>query len=271
MRTKHAMRASLVGGAALLVSACAPIAITGSADVDNAAFGPQKRFAVVSISAMKTFQGEKGLTQMFKDADEIPGANSQPLIDAVRPMIIRSLAKNRNMVLVPEKRVLSSRAYKAIEEDERQFKKLIFSDEINVPPGYKYLSDPKKFAQLARALNVDGVIGIHMAFAISSGKSGINISGLSVGRKAYSPTATITAMAYDREGNLIWEDSTVKLSDPADKKAIFLVDLSDVTNTDFRKMHPKAIEIGGKAVKVLLSRLDDTLAGKGTSSFQRMK
>lgn len=271
MKTRYTLRVLFVGIMALLLSACAPMVITGSADVDNDAFGPKKRFAVVSISAMKTFHGEKGITQLFKDTDEIPGANSQPLIEAVRPMIVRSLGKNRNMVLVTERQVLSNRAYKAMQEDERKISKLFFSDEVNVAPGYKYFSDPKKYAQLAKALNVDGVIGIHMGFSVTTSKGGININGLSFGRKSYSPTATITAMAYNRDGKQIWEDSTVKQAEPGDKKAIFLIDFSDATGTDFRKMHPKAIEIGGKAVDVLLVRLDDSLAGKGTSSMQSMK
>lgn len=271
MKTQYTLRALFAGSLVLLLSACAPIVITGSADVDNNAFGPKKKFAVVSISSVKTFHGEKGFTQLFKDTDEIPGADSQPLINAVKPKIVRSLKSNRNLVLVPERRVLSSRAYKSMQEDERKMSMLFFSDEINVAPGYKYFSDPKKYAQLAKELNVDGVIGIHMAFSIMTSKGGVNINGLSFGRKSYSPTATISAMAYDREGRQIWEDSTVKQAEPGDKKAIFLIDVSDVTSTDFRKMHPKAIEIGGKAVDVLLTRLDDSLSGKGTSSMQSMK
>lgn len=271
MKKQYTLRAVFVGIVAVLLSACAPMVITGSADVANDAFGPKKKFAVVSISAMKTFHGEKGFTQLFKDTDEIPGANSQPLIDSVKPTIIRSFGNNHNLVLLSEKQVLSSRAYKTMQEDERKISKLFFSDEINVPPGYKYFSNPKKYAQLAEELNVDGVIGIHMGFSITSSKGGVNINGLSFGRKSYSPIATITAMAYDRQGRQIWEDSTVKQAEPGDNKAIFLIDFSDVTSTDFRKMHPKAIEIGDKAVNVLLTRLDDSLAGKGTSSMQSMK
>ncbi len=256
---------------ALSLGACAPMVVTGGADVEKTAFGPKKRFAVVSIAAMKTFHGEKGITQLFKSTDEIPGANSQPLLDAVKPKVIKSLTADRNMVLLPEKKVLSSKAYKKMQEDPRVMKVMFMSEEINVAKNYKYLSEPAKYAQLARALNVDGVIGIHMGFSITSSKGGFSINGLSFGRKSYSPMATITAVAYDRQGKEIWKDSTVKMAEPGDKKAIFLIDLSDATSTDFTKLHPKAIEIGGQAVKVLLARLDDTLAGKGTSSIQSMK
>jgi hypothetical protein len=44
-----------------------------------------------------------------------------------------------------------------------------------------------------------------------------------------------------------------------------------MTKTNFEKLHPSAIEIGGKAVDVLLARFDDTMAGKSVSSMQSMK
>lgn len=150
-------------------------------------------------------------------------------------------------------------------------KVLFMSDEINVAKNYKYLSDPAKYAQLAKDLDVDGVIGITMGFSVTSDKGGLSINGLSFGRKAYSPMASITAIAYDRDGKVLWKDTTVKQAEPGDKKAIFLLDFTDITGTNYTKLHPKAIEIGSKAVDVLLARLDDTLAGKGTSSIQSMK
>ncbi len=256
---------------ALSLGACAPMVITGGADVQKTAFGPKKRFAVVSIASTKTITAEKGITQLFKKTDEIPGADTQPLINALKPKVIKSLSRDKNITLVSERKVLNSRAYKKMNEDERKFQVLFASDEINVAKHYKYFSNPEKYAQLARELKVDGVIGITMGFAITSDKAGLSVNGLSFGRKAYRPVATITAVAYDRNGELIWKDSTVKQAEPGDTKAIFLFDFSDMTATNYEKMHPKAIEIGGEAVEVLLSRLDDTLSGKGTSSIQSMK
>jgi hypothetical protein len=271
MKFNRLISALVVAVFVVALAACAPMTITGSADVENTSFGSDKRFAVVSIAAMKTFQGEKGITQLFKDTDEIPGANTQPLINALKPTIIKSLESDKNINLVSERKVLGSEAYKKLKEDERKMEVLFMSDEINVAKSYKYVSGPQKYAQLARDLNVDGVIGIHMTFTVASSKGGLSINGLSFGRKSYSPTAAITAVAYDQQGNVIWEDSTVKEAEPSDKKAIFLIDFTDITNTNFTKMHPKAIEIGGKAVEVLLARLDDTINGKGTSFVQSVK
>lgn len=269
--TNKPLATLILGLTALLVSACSPMVITGETDVEKTAFGSKKRFAVVSISATKDFEGEKGFTQMFQDNDEIPGANSQPLIDAVKPQIIKKLGINRNIHLIPESAVLRSKAYKNIKEDERKISVLFSTRDVNVAKGYKYINTQEKMASLAKSLNVDGVIAIGMTFNVVTSKGGASIMGFSFGSKSYSPAASASVVAYDRSGREIWNDSTMKLAEPGDKKAIFLLDFSDVTSTNFKKMHPKAIEIGNKAVDVLLARLDDTLSGKGTSSFQSMK
>lgn len=256
---------------AMAVSSCAPRVITGSPDVEKNAFGAKKRFAVVTIASIKTFKGEQGLTQMFQSNDNIPGLNTQPLINAVRPKIVSSLRSSRHFTLLPESVVFSSRAYRNIKEDERVMKALIFSEDVNVARGYKYISDEQKFTQLARQLGVDGVIGVTMHFSVSSGKGSLSINGLSAGRKSYSAMASITAIAYNRDGNIIWKDSTIKEAEPGDKKAIVLLDTTNFSKTNFEKLHPSAIDIGSKAVDVLLTRFDDTMAGKSGSSIQSVK
>ena len=271
MRDLQIFKSGIAVVLVLLLSACAPITITGSADVDKTAFGAKKRFAVVSIASMKDFYGEKGLTQMFKSTDEIPGANTQPLIDTLAPGIVSTLDKSGNFILVPEQEVLSSEAYRNVAEDEKVTKVLFMSKDLNVARNYKYISEPQKYAKLARQLDVDGVIGITTNFSLTAGKSFINISGLSLGKKSYSVMAASSATAYDREGNVIWKDSTVKQAEPGDTKAIILLDFTDLTGTNFEKLHPSAITIGGKAIDVLLTRFDDTIAGNKVSGIQFMK
>lgn len=142
---------------------------------------------------------------------------------------------------------------------------------INAANRYKYISDEKKFAKLAKDLGVDGVIGITMNFSVSSGGGSVNVMGLSLGKKNYSAIATISAVAYNKNGTVVWKDSTMKEAEPGDTKAIILIDTSNMTDTNFETLHPSAIEIGGKAVDVLLARFDDTMAGKETSMFQSVK
>lgn len=255
----------------LLASGCATVAITGSADVDKNAFGAKKKFAVVSIAALKTFRGEQGLAQMFKSNANIPGVNTQPIINKLHPRIISALGKSKNFTLLPENTVLASKPYKNLTEDEKTMKILFLSEEVNAANNYKYISDKQKFAQLAGDLGVDGVIGITMNFSVSTGGGKLSVMGLSLGKKSYSAMASASAIAYNKDGDVIWKDSTLKEAEPGDAKAIVIIDASSMTDTAFEKLHPSAIEIGGKAVDVLLARFDDTIAGKKTSIMQSVK
>jgi hypothetical protein len=250
---------------------CAPVAITGKAKVQQDSFGAKKQFAVVTIASVKDFHGEKGITQMFKKTDDIPGANTQPILDQLSPKIIKTLEKSEHFKLVPESKVLASKAYKRINEDERTQKVLIKNIDLNVAKNYKYVSTPEKLAELARDLNVDGVITVVMNFSITSGKSWLSVAGLTVGKKEYSVIASISALAYDQDGELIWKDTAIKQAEPGDKKAIVLLDFTDLTKTNFTKLHPSAITIGNKAVDVLLARFSSTMEGEKVSIFQKMK
>lgn len=255
----------------LVISGCATRTITGSADVDKNSFGAKKKFAVVSIVSMKTFQGEQGMMQLFKSNDNIPGVNTQPIIDKLRPKIIEALGKSKHFRLLSEKTVLSNKAYKNLEEDERVMKVLFMSEAINVADNYKYVSDEKKYAKLAGDLGVDGVIGITASFSVSSGGGKLNVMGLELGKKSYSAMASVSAVAYNKEGTVIWKDTTMKEAEPGDKKAIVLIDTTGMSDTNFEKLHPSAVEIGEKAMDVLLARLDDTLAGREVSKIQSVK
>ncbi|HEX2531983.1 MAG TPA: hypothetical protein VHK70_11035 [Burkholderiaceae bacterium] len=254
-----------------MISGCAPMTITGAADVDKGAFGTKKKFAVVSIASLKTFQGEKGLFQMFKSTDEIQGADTQPIVDKLKPKIISAFGNSKHFTLMPESTVLSSRAYRSFSEDERIVKVLFMSEPINVANRYKYISDEQKYAKLAKDLGVDGVIGVTLNFGVSTGGGALSINGLSLGQKSYSSMASISAVAYNKNGKVIWKDSTVKQAEPGDKSAIILIDTSHLSGTNFEKLHPSAVEIGGKAVDVLLARFDDTIAGKSVSRIQSVK
>jgi len=271
MRTIKVYSLTLTVIIGLLLSGCAPMTITGAADVDKKSFGAKKKFAVVSIASMKTFRGEQGLGQMFTNNDNIPGMNTQPIINKLDQKIIRTLGSSKYFSLLPENTVLASKAYRTLPEDERVMKILFTSETMNVANNYKYVSDEKKYAKLANDLGVDGVIGITMNFTVSSGGGKLNVMGLSLGKKSYSAMASITAIAYNKNGEVVWKDSTMKEAEPDDTKAIILIDTSSITDTNFEKLHPGAIEIGGKAVEVLLARFEDTMAGKEVSSFQSVK
>ncbi len=271
MKRCRAITGFLVLSLGLVLAGCAPTALTGRATVQQDAFTKKKTFAVVTISAAKEFHAEKGMSQMFKSVDEIPGANTQPIIDKLTPDIRKKFAKTKYFTSMPKSRIVSSKAYKNIQEDERIQKVLFMKIPINVASGYKYISDPQKMAKLARDLNVDGVIGVFMNFSIMTMKSGVYVGPITLGKKEYASTATVSVIAYDRDGKILWKDSTIKQAEPDDKKAIVIMDFSDMTKTNFKKMHPSAIYIGKRAIDVLVSRFSDTMEGKKTSMFQSFK
>lgn len=269
---------SLFLAAAVLLSGCS-MALTGRAEVDQQAFTKEKKYALVTISAAKEFSGEQGLFQMFKDNESIRGINTQPVVDNLVPVIRKKLAQTGYFTSVPMKTIVNSPSYKLLDEDETVTGVGIFSTELNVGNGYKYLVDEQKLSQLAQDLEVDGVICVNMAFSVVAMKSSLSLAAsnllgglpLSVGEKEYASSVSMSLTAYDAAGTLIWEDTTVKQAEPGDEKAIVLMDLSDLTDTNFEKMHPSAILIGGYATDVLVERFQSTMEGKKTSIFQRTK
>lgn len=266
--TARLMMLAWLGG---LLAGCSPMVVTGAPEVDKTAFGAKKRFAVVSIASLKTFQGERSLADTFKNADDVAGANTQPLINKLSPRIISAFGKSHQFTLVPEARVLGSRGYRSLAEDPRSMKVLFVTADMNVANNYRYFSEPQKYAKLAQELGVDGVIGVTMNFGISTGGGRFSVNGLSLGKKSYSANATISAVAYNQKGDVIWKDSTMKQAEPDDSKAIIVIDTGAFTGADFEKMHPSAVEIGGKAVDVLLARFDDAIAGKDVERVQSVK
>jgi hypothetical protein len=255
---------------ALMASGCASMTDSGTPHIDPMSFDASKKFAVVSIASLRTIQGERGASQMFKSADAIPGANTQAIINQLNPKIIRALANSKHFTLLPENTVLASKAYKNLAEDEKIMKVLFAKEMINVANKYKYISDENKYARLAKKLDVDGVIGITMHFATAAGRGYVSAKESSQGKKSYSAMASISVIAYNKNGNVIWQDSALVKADPTDTNAIIL-DASGMTSADFEELYPSAIEIGGKAVDILLARFNDMIAGKEISRIQSIK
>jgi hypothetical protein len=254
-----------------LVLGCASITEPDEPLINQKHFGTNKKFAVASIASLTTIQEPKGMSQMFRRADAMPGADTQPILNKLDSRIIRILGSSKQFTLLPESKLLTSKAYKSISEDERVTEELVMSDKINVAKHYKYVSDPQTYAQLAKDLELDGVIGITMHFAISSSQNVTSRMGLSLANQNYSVKASISVIAYNKFGEVIWKDSIIKGVDPEDAKAKILLDTSGMSNADFEKFHPSAVETGAKAVEVILARLDSMVAGNSVGRMQRIK
>jgi hypothetical protein len=265
------LRLGTAAAAFALLAGCAAMTITGTADVDKAAFGSKKRYAVVTIASHDTFTGEKGLFNAFKSGDSIAGANTQPMIDKLAPRVMSTLARTGHLSLVSQARVLSHPAYRAAQEDSREHGVAMFTMAMNVAQGYRYFSEPQKYAQLARDLGVDGVIAVQVHFSVSAASLGGGFNGMAFGRKTYSASATASAVAYNQKGEIVWKDSTTKEAEPGDARAIIVVDTSGFTGADFAKMQPSAVEVGANAFEVLVARFDDTMAGRSVERIQSVK
>lgn len=270
MKKQRAILAAFTLCAVLMLSGCT-MAITGSAKVQQESFGEQKRFAVVTIASGKEFSGEKGFAQMFKKSENIKGLDTQPVIDKLMPVIRAKFAQTGYYTSVPMKKVVNSKSYRNLQEDEKVQKLAFFRNDLNVAKGYKYFSDPQKLALLARDLKVDGVICVVVNFSVETMKSGVYVAVATFGKKEYAANATISVIAYDADGNVLWKDTTMKQAEPGDKKAIIVMDFSDFASTNFEKMHPSAVLIGEHAVDVIVQRFKNTMEGKGTSIFQRVR
>lgn len=255
----------------LMVSGCASITDTDAPHVDQKSFGSKKIFAVVSTASLKTIQEGKGMSQIFKSADAIPGANTQSIINKLSPKIIRALGSSKHFTLLPENKVLTSKVYRSLAEDEKVTEELFMPDKINVANKYKYLSDEQTYAELAKDLNVDGVIGITMRFSIFTSKRNVSNMGLSLGKQNYSVMASISVIAYNKYREIIWKDAILKEAEPEDTKSFILLETSGMTSADFENLHPSAVEIGEKAIDELLARFDDMMTGKKVSRMQRRK
>ena len=269
------MQRILLGAAmaalSVLLAGCAVPVITGAADVNKAAFEGKKRYAVVTIAAHKNFSGERAITDLFKNPDNVAGANTQPILDKLAPRVLHTMGRSSHFSLLPEQRVLAHRGYRAVDEDPRAVGFAFLTSDLNVAPGYRYFSEPQKYARLAQDLGGDGVIAVQVHFSVSAASGGLNIRGFALGAKGYSASATATAMAYNQKGEVVWKDTTVKEADPGDMRAVVVLDTSLFTGADFVKMQPSALEIGTKAIEVLMARFDDTMAGRSVDRIQMTK
>ena len=234
-----------------MLAGCAMI-ISPGAKVDADSFGKTKKCAIVTIMGTKKLQAQKGFLQMFK---KVPEQNTQPVLDKLRPEVIKAFRKSKHLTVKSEKRVLHSEAYKNLKADEPVQKVLFMKSELNTAKGYKFITDPNKLSRLAKDLNVDGVIVVGMNFWVSSGVAG----ALGVGVKRFKVVTGVSAMAYDSKGKLVWKDAVHKSSELADSQ---LAVIADVRSVDFKKLKPYAFKAGKEGLNELVARLDDGLEGK---------
>lgn len=218
-------------------------------DFDAGAFGRDKSYAVVSVTAdpqIRQTQGERSLAGMFNAFKKDAGYthDSSATLTKTVPVVLKELSRAQTFSLVPEKRVLSNEAYQQLEGDTPR----VLWTTQNVAPGYKYFSGNKKLAELARALNVDGVMVLSLQYGFAP--SGTTVNGVvSIGSR-YAMT-TIGVRAVDREGNTVWKTTAKGISQE-------LEDQSAVAESiNFTKLEPHLVGTTRDATRNLLDDLKE--------------
>ena len=201
---------------------------------DNEGFGPDKIFGIVSITAdSKIYQvGSNGsLTGMFSAASDDRDfyQDSQRVLDRSIPVIVKTMARTNQYVLMPPESVLSDRVYVGVTAEENSA-----FNHTNVANGYKRISKERRMAVMAQNMGLDGVMHVNVSYGYSN--EGTNIGGLVDYGKNYA-TVKINVKAVDFRGNVIWKASEASLSSrPISAESEF------GSAADFKKLEPHLME-----------------------------
>lgn len=229
-----------------LLTGCFP-----KAKIRPEALGVNKKFAIVSISGPKYFNaGSKTTKEFFTGYDE--SNDTQPILDKMRVEVWKALKNTKHFTLVEPKKVRGSRVYKEMEPDKPEFGFGIFKAKLTTAKDYKHFSDKEKFAKLAEGLNVDGVIQVFVN--LSTRDRMFYVTG--VGAKKTYVHAIVTIAAYDRNGDIIWQDTIQEHSKDGISKIMILVNTG---NINYKKMIPFAEEAAQAGVNKLTENLNSRI------------
>ncbi len=226
------------------------------------AFGTQKTFAIVSIAGAERFNsGSKSTKEVFTGYDD--SNNTQPILDKMRVIVWKALKQSNHFKLANPQKVRSSKAYKELAADESVFRVGIFKTEMTTAKDYKYISNREKFAKLANELKVDGVIQVIVNLSTRDTK----VYALGLGAKKTRVLAFSTLVAYDRTGNVIWQDMIQETSEDGVSKAMILVDTG---NMNYKKLLPLAEKVSQDGINKIVDNLDNKM-GTGKKTQRQTK
>ena len=241
----------------LLSTACAPRMM-----VKPEAFGTKKKLAIVSIAGPTHFNaGSKTTKEFFTGYDE--SNNTQPILDKMKVGVWKALKQSKHFKLANPKQVRNSKVYKEIEADKPVFRVGIFSTDMNTAKDYKYFSEKEKFSKLANGLGVDGVIQITIFLSTRDTK----IYAVGLGAKKTRVHAVVSLVAYNRNGNVIWQDSIEHISEDGLSKAMILVDTG---NINYAKLIPLAEKVAQEGITKIVENLNNKMRS-GNSLQQQAK
>lgn len=235
----------------VLVLSASGCMITPAAKYDAAAFSKTPTFAIVTIYANEKIMGPGmggggTITGAVKAATSKEHGFKHPtdkIFNATKPIIVSEIRKSKHFKLLPENKVLKSKAYKAIEGDEPKF---MFA-KFKMAKGYKYFKG-NRLKDVAKALNVDAVILVNVTYNYTS--TGVNLAGI-VAAGNQMADVMIGVSAVNKNGDTVWSDVVRSVSDEKVRA------LSDAVN--FTKLHPLLVDATKSGIREIMDKLNKNL------------
>lgn len=215
--------------------------------VKQNAFGPDKRFAVVSIVATNKITSDSksgGMVGMFKGLSKkqnFSEDSSSVFADSIAA-IMGEFENSKSFGLIPKSEVLANPTYQATPPDKP---KKWFGVTMVPAEGYKYFKDKKKIKKLAQDMGVDGIIVISVSYRVAF--TGANISGISgVGKQKGS--AIVAVYGVDKNGDVVWKHAAEGKGDYGT--------FSTGGAANFTKLHASLVQASRDAAQKVIEKLD---------------
>ncbi len=238
----------------MALSGCGAI-MGGGLKINKDQFGPSKKYALIYISSDKTIAYKESLLDKKDDPEREKAENTQPIIDKLMPKIRAKLAKTGYFRSLPMKTIVNSKSYKSMKEDSKIRDLGIYGTRVhNVAKGYKYFREDEKEKRIARDLNVDGLITIHLQF--EAGNLAPTSSTAKVTFTSNRKYSVVTASIYarDRDTNSVWRDFEVKINQS--------VVITSTSGKNLYALHPTSLKAAEEAIDVLIRRFQNAMEGK---------
>ncbi|MEE8387050.1 MAG: hypothetical protein V3R65_00610 [Acidiferrobacterales bacterium] len=214
--------------------------------VDPNAFGKNKRFAIVSITSLNKITSNQGQAGVFGAIKAISkkysfSSDARPVVRKMVPILFQEMAKSRHFRLITSRSILNSRIYKNTKGAKL---KGFMGTKMITAPGYKYIKSKSGFKKLAKELNVDAVMLVHVNYGVAT--SWIGPVGKNYG------TATVTVLAVDQNGKSVWSHTVVEKNKKG--RRVF-----GIGPADFKAIEPAFYEATRAAIRKHLKKLDKKL------------
>jgi hypothetical protein len=231
----------------LLLSGCATSVYKADA------LTPVKRYAVVSIAAAEDIEGGSpgmgvslsGLVKAVMSKDSGFSHSSAKILEESAPRVVKALAAQKKFTVLPDKVAKANAGFKAATSDEPILKFGFLQSRYNVASGYKFFADDQKFAELARKMKVDGVIGVRLFY--KAGESKVGVGGV-LAAGTHSGITRMEVWAIDGSGQRIWADTFSETS----KDSVSFV--GDAVN--FVTLHPLLEQSTDAVIAAMVEKLN---------------